>query len=154
VELLGSRGVEEKEVEEAWEGLEEEELRVEVGKYEEALRSLARDLCDREVAFRPELVDFRGLNANSEGTANEDEVLGNVEDLDPSEWEVPSECVPIHTNVTLFDWKRLYDVEQFDVIMMDPPWQLATHNPTRGVALGYSQLTDRCVTLAAATTKN
>lgn len=31
---------------------------------------------------------------------------------------------------------------QFDVIMMDPPWQLATANPTRGVALGYSQLTD------------
>lgn len=26
--------------------------------------------------------------------------------------------------------------------MMDPPWQLATANPTRGVALGYSQLTD------------
>ena len=26
--------------------------------------------------------------------------------------------------------------------MMDPPWQLATSNPTRGVALGYSQLTD------------
>eukprot|EP00951_Prasinocladus_malaysianus_P031154 scaffold296999_cov35-Prasinocladus_malaysianus.AAC.1 len=25
---------------------------------------------------------------------------------------------------------------------MDPPWQLATANPTRGVALGYSQLTD------------
>lgn len=25
--------------------------------------------------------------------------------------------------------------------MMDPPWQLATANPTRGVALGYSQLT-------------
>ena len=27
--------------------------------------------------------------------------------------------------------------------MMDPPWQLATANPTRGVALGYSQLTDQ-----------
>ena len=24
--------------------------------------------------------------------------------------------------------------------MMDPPWQLATANPTRGVALGYSQV--------------
>ena len=30
----------------------------------------------------------------------------------------------------------------FDVIHMDPPWQLATANPTRGVALGYSQLSD------------
>jgi len=26
--------------------------------------------------------------------------------------------------------------------MMDPPWQLATANPTRGVSLGYSQLGD------------
>ncbi len=26
---------------------------------------------------------------------------------------------------------------------MDPPWQLATANPTRGVALGYSQLCDQ-----------
>jgi len=31
---------------------------------------------------------------------------------------------------------------QFDVIMLDPPWQLATHTPTRGVALGYDQLPD------------
>ena len=30
--------------------------------------------------------------------------------------------------------------------MMDPPWQLATANPTRGVALGYSQLTDADIT--------
>jgi mRNA (2'-O-methyladenosine-N6-)-methyltransferase len=34
---------------------------------------------------------------------------------------------------------------QFDVILMDPPWQLATHAPTRGVALGYSQLPDICI---------
>ena len=26
---------------------------------------------------------------------------------------------------------------QFDVIVMDPPWQLASATPTRGVALGY-----------------
>jgi mRNA (2'-O-methyladenosine-N6-)-methyltransferase len=37
----------------------------------------------------------------------------------------------------------MYEHEQFDVIMMDPPWQLATANPTRGVSLGYSQLTDQ-----------
>ena len=33
----------------------------------------------------------------------------------------------------------------FDVIMTDPPWQLATHAPTRGVALGYDQLPDVCI---------
>eukprot|EP00884_Botryococcus_braunii_P005425 jgi/Botrbrau1/14884/Bobra.0248s0003.1 len=71
---------------------------------------------------------------------------GNVDDLDPQEWQVPPHCIPIHANVTTFDWSRLYSVTQFDVIMMDPPWQLATANPTRGVALGYSQLTDTDIT--------
>lgn len=56
--------------------------------------------------------------------------------------QVPSQCIPIHANVTTYDWKQLYEHIQFDVIMMDPPWQLATANPTRGVALSYSQLTD------------
>lgn len=63
--------------------------------------------------------------------------------MDPSEWQVPPHCIPIHTNVTTYDWSKLSRACQFDVIMMDPPWQLATANPTRGVALGYSQLTDR-----------
>ena len=38
-----------------------------------------------------------------------------------------------------FDWDKLGAQCQFDVIMMDPPWQLATAAPTRGVALGYRQ---------------
>ena len=44
--------------------------------------------------------------------------------------------------MTTYDWRPLITAAQFDVIMMDPPWQLATANPTRGVALGYSQLND------------
>ena len=68
--------------------------------------------------------------------------VGTADDLDPSEWQDPPHCIPIHANVTTFDWSKLYQSSQFDVIMMDPPWQLATANPTRGVALGYSQLTD------------
>ena len=94
----------------------------------------------------------------------------NGDDLDPSEWQVPPHCIPIHANVTTYDWRKvrlsylsldascllffrrisrplnpspwllrsqLYEAAQFDVIMMDPPWQLATSNPTRGVSLGY-----------------
>lgn len=53
--------------------------------------------------------------------------------MDPSEWQVPPHCVPIHANVTTYNWKSLYQQTQFDVIMMDPPWQLATSNPTRGI---------------------
>lgn len=69
--------------------------------------------------------------------------LGSLDDLHPSEWQVPPHCIPIHANVTTYDWRPLAQATQFDVIMMDPPWQLATANPTRGVALGYSQLTDQ-----------
>eukprot|EP00955_Chlamydomonas_euryale_P038153 351012-Chlamydomonas_euryale.AAC.4 len=68
--------------------------------------------------------------------------VGSVDDLDPSEWQVPPQCIPIHANVTTYKWAQLYEHTTFDVIMMDPPWQLATANPTRGVSLGYSQLTD------------
>ena len=46
--------------------------------------------------------------------------------------QVPPHCIPIHANVTTYDWRRLIASTQFDVIMMDPPWQLATSNPTRG----------------------
>ena len=66
-----------------------------------------------------------------------------MEELDPAEWQVPPHCIPIHANVVTYDWARLHAHVQFDVVMMDPPWALATANPTRGVALGYSQLTDR-----------
>ena len=60
--------------------------------------------------------------------------------------QVPPHCIPIHANVTTYDWRPLMATTQFDVIMMDPPWQLATANPTRGVALGYSQLNDADIT--------
>jgi hypothetical protein len=33
--------------------------------------------------------------------------------------------------------------KNFDVIMLDPPWRLATSQPTRGVALGYNQVRAR-----------
>jgi hypothetical protein len=63
--------------------------------------------------------------------------------VDPGEWHVPPHCVPIHANVVTFNWSALISAAQFDAIVMDPPWQLATANPTRGVALGYSQLCDQ-----------
>ena len=129
---------------EVWQGYENARLIEEVRKYEAALQAVATDLLQKGVKFDSNLIDLKEFRTGE--AAEEEEVLGNVEDLDPSEWQVPEQCIPIHTNVTLFDWKKLYNVEQFDVIMMDPPWQLATHNPTRGVALGYSQLTDSHIT--------
>ncbi|CAG8677994.1 10511_t:CDS:2, partial [Cetraspora pellucida] len=41
------------------------------------------------------------------------------------EFEAPEWCIPIKADVFAKEC-------QFDVILMDPPWQLATHAPTRG----------------------
>jgi len=35
-----------------------------------------------------------------------------------------------------------YAGRMFDVITMDPPWQLSSANPTRGVAIAYDTLKD------------
>ncbi|KAI8076669.1 MT-A70-domain-containing protein [Gilbertella persicaria] len=63
-----------------------------------------------------------------------------IEEFDAPEW-----CIPIKANVMTYDWESLAKEVQFDVIVTDPPWQLATHAPTRGVAIAYQQLPDICI---------
>ncbi|GBG31206.1 N6-adenosine-methyltransferase subunit METTL3 [Hondaea fermentalgiana] len=66
-------------------------------------------------------------------------------------WKPPRRCVPIRADVRTFDFRKLAQTQRrktgklFDVIMTDPPWQLATSNPTRGVAIGYKQLSDSLI---------
>lgn len=56
---------------------------------------------------------------------------------------IPSLSIPINANVTKYNFEKLainqkkYAGKLFDVIMMDPPWQLSTSTPSRGVAIGY-----------------
>ncbi|KAF9934950.1 hypothetical protein BGZ75_006393 [Mortierella antarctica] len=78
-----------------------------------------------------------------EGKGGEEE--GDEEGDDLEEFEAPEWCVPIKANVMTYDWDSLASECQFDVILMDPPWQLATHAPTRGVAIAYQQLPDICI---------
>jgi len=60
----------------------------------------------------------------------------------------PLQSVPVNADVTKFDFDRLIQAQLrhggrlFDVIMMDPPWQLSSSQPSRGVAIGYSSLAD------------
>uniref|UniRef100_A0A7S3GB50 mRNA m(6)A methyltransferase n=1 Tax=Palpitomonas bilix TaxID=652834 RepID=A0A7S3GB50_9EUKA len=71
---------------------------------------------------------------------------GNLEDfsnLEYEDWKCPEHSVPIRTDVRTFDFKALGRCMKFDVIMMDPPWQLASSQPTRGVAIGYHQLANQ-----------
>ena len=52
-------------------------------------------------------------------------------------------------NVVDLCYKRVADAQTahggrlFDVITCDPPWQLSSANPTRGVAIAYETLNDR-----------
>lgn len=64
---------------------------------------------------------------------------------------VGDDAVPICADVTKFDFeflmKKQLEVGQreFDVIMMDPPWRLSTSQPSRGVAIQYSSLSDEAI---------
>jgi mRNA (2'-O-methyladenosine-N6-)-methyltransferase len=66
-------------------------------------------------------------------------------EIDLEEFQAPEWCVPIKANVLDFEWDLLAKSCQFDVISMDPPWQLASHQPTRGVAIAYQQLPDQLI---------
>jgi len=95
---------------------------------------------------------FSGLRIKQqELDAKQEEKEREEEEADSGGWVVPPYCIPIRADIRKFDFVRLAAVQKetsgrlFDVIMMDPPWQLATANPTRGVALGYSQLGDNII---------
>lgn len=70
-----------------------------------------------------------------------------------SRYDPPPDSIPLRADIRTFDWERLAKAQReltgrlFDVIMMDPPWQLATANPTRGVAIAYEQLGDDVIRL-------
>ena len=59
-----------------------------------------------------------------------------------SQYDPPPLSIPINADIRTFDWTALGRKQfetvgrYYDVIMMDPPWQLATANPTRGVGVG------------------
>jgi len=78
-----------------------------------------------------------------EGAYDEDIVEESDDDEELETFVVPEHCIPIRKDVRLVDWEALSKEVQFDVITMDPPWQLASAAPTRGVAIGYKQLPNK-----------
>jgi len=129
-----------------WAELEDSGLKQEVAKYRKAVIARERDLENVEPTnfeYEEEIeveVEENGTpddeaaavataevveegKVEEEGKNGEEDGLieGNVDDIDPSEWMVPPQCIPIHANVVTYDWSKLYENTDFDVIMMDPP---------------------------------
>eukprot|EP00871_Galdieria_phlegrea_P001541 jgi/Galph1/2388/GphlegSOOS_G1074.1 len=83
---------------------------------------------------------------NTEPVKSLEDVPSEEQLWEPEDYEIPKHCIPIRCDVREAPWDLLLkSIDNFDAIMMDPPWQLATANPTRGVALGYNQLSDECI---------
>ncbi|KAI8800334.1 MT-A70-domain-containing protein [Cladochytrium replicatum] len=122
-------------------------------------RSLAREIA----RLKKEIKEIEKHLEKVPAVAEEPRIQAVESSIDP-ELEAPKWCVPIKADVRSFDWdvgldmtrasfkqpeassqQRLSREYQFDVILMDPPWQLASHAPTRGVAITYQQLPDSVI---------
>ena len=61
---------------------------------------------------------------------------------------VHENAIPICADIRTFNWEHLVKSQMatghkmYDVVMMDPPWQLSSSNPSRGVAIAYNSLGD------------
>lgn len=72
--------------------------------------------------------------------------------INESKSNYPEHCIPICADIREFKFKALAEKQKeitgqlFDVIMMDPPWQLSSSQPTRGVAIAYDTLNDNIIT--------
>ncbi|KAI8887056.1 MT-A70-domain-containing protein [Backusella circina FSU 941] len=111
---------------------------------DDVLDSSLKELLEEEKELQLEIeavrVEISKLEERLGVSAND-----NLGDKELEEFEAPQWCIPIKANVMTYDWEALAAQEQFDVILTDPPWQLATHAPTRGVAIAYQQLPDICI---------
>ncbi|KAK4527629.1 hypothetical protein GAYE_SCF42G5553 [Galdieria yellowstonensis] len=125
-------------------GLDDYRLRAKIEETELELRRQFLELCQWITSLE---VSCQGQQQHNSDATKEEETAPLEEQLwEPEDYEIPPHCIPIRCDVREAPWDRLTQlVDNFDAIMMDPPWQLATANPTRGVALGYNQLSDECI---------
>lgn len=81
----------------------------------------------------------------------EKEFYANEQKICETNSSYPEHCVPISADIRKFNFKALAEKQKeltgqlFDVIMIDPPWQLSSSQPTRGVAIAYDTLSDSII---------
>ncbi|KAJ1889027.1 hypothetical protein LPJ81_006208 [Coemansia sp. IMI 209127] len=105
------------------------------------LRKREQSIRERIAQIEKEIVELE----KKCGLGNSADSSQSKPSIDLNEFKAPEWSVPIRANVMNFEWERLANTCQFDVILMDPPWQLASQAPTRGVAIAYQQLPDVCI---------
>jgi mRNA (2'-O-methyladenosine-N6-)-methyltransferase len=81
---------------------------------------------------------YLSVNIDALKSQHEDGLRGKTDSVKLA----PEFCIPIRADVRLLNWQKLGETVQFDAIMMDPPWQLASSQPSRGVTIAYDQLHD------------
>ncbi|PVU88469.1 hypothetical protein BB561_005836 [Smittium simulii] len=111
-----------------------------INKDQEYFKSELKELLKREAELRTQIQSLE--KDISEWVSEYGDEMSTEQ---KEEFQAPHYCVPIKANVMDFEWDKLADACQFDVILMDPPWQLASQAPTRGVAIAYQQLPDVCI---------
>lgn len=115
------------------------------------MRVLRSDLSRKNLLHR--LVRVKDMIAVNESDDSETDLSKQMQDCVTmlSQYDPPPLSVPINADIRTFDWaelgRRQFETagRYYDVIMMDPPWQLSSANPTRGVAIGYQQLGDNLI---------
>lgn len=112
-------------------------IRKELAHYVKIKAELEKDPDEKTLILSP----FLSVNLEAIKKQKEEEYKLNTKDLALA----PLNCIPIRGDVRNLDWVKLGEHVQFDVIIMDPPWQLASSTPSRGVTIGYDQLNDQFI---------
>lgn len=112
---------------------------------DEVLKKLIEKETELKLKIEKEIDGIKNLELKGFSALNQKDDDDKDNEFDYEEFTAPEWCIPIKANVIDFEWDKLASECQFDAILMDPPWQLATHAPTRGVAIAYQQLPDQFI---------
>lgn len=79
-------------------------------------------------------------------------ILDEIKKQKIDEIVCPINSIPINADITKFNFEALSIKQKqltgklFDVILLDPPWQIGSKNPSRGVSISYKTLSDKILT--------
>jgi len=128
---------------------EETAIRVMLKDVNKNIRILERNFFEEEDSEEEE----RFMNKLKDLTLTKEEHNRNLETMTKKSHLTQFFSIPLSMNVMdllkeeclnrMVDAQMQHGGRMFDVITCDPPWQLSSANPTRGVAIAYSTLTDQ-----------